>query len=88
MTLNMMQPCRSNPKMSAHAALEEEFNYNTHLLAPLGSKVIAFSYPNTCQTWALYGLYGWLIGPAMNHYRCMTVYNPKTNGIAIADAFR
>ena len=54
-TLNMVRPCRSNPKMSAYTALEGEFNYNKTPLTPLGAKVIAFKPPGARQSWAPHG---------------------------------
>ena len=40
MTLNMLRPCRTNPRMSACTALEGEFNYERTPLAPPGMKGI------------------------------------------------
>ena len=88
MTLNMLRPCRMNPRMSAYTALEGEYNYLKNPLTPLGAKVIAFSHPNNRTTWAPHGQYGWTIGPAMDHYRCIKIYVPKTNGIITADTFQ
>lgn len=34
MTLNMLRPCRTNPKLSAYTALEGEFNFERTPLAP------------------------------------------------------
>ena len=87
LTLNLVRPCRYNPKLSAYEALEGNFSYNHTPLAPLGSKVIAHDTPQQRSTWAPHGHYGWLVGPAMDHYRCFTVFNPKTRGIAIASTF-
>ena len=38
MTLNLVRPCRFNPKLSAYESLEGSFSYNRTPLAPLGSK--------------------------------------------------
>ena len=40
MTLNMLRPCRTNPRMSAYAALEGELIYERTPLAPPGMKGI------------------------------------------------
>ena len=55
MILNMVRPYGINPRMSAHAALEGEFNYNDTLLAPLGSMVIAGDNASNRASWALNG---------------------------------
>jgi hypothetical protein len=38
----------------------------------------AHETPSRRQTWAPYGQDGWYIGPALEHYRCYTVYITKT----------
>ena len=84
----MLCSCRINPKMLAYTALEEEYNYLHNSLIPLKVKVIAFNHYTTRQTQAPHGTYGLTISYAMNHYRCIKVYVPKTNGIIIADTFQ
>ena len=84
----MLRPCRYNPKLSACTALEGEYSYNHTPIAPLGSKVIAHDHVYGRQSWAPHGHYGCLIGPAKEHHRCFTVYNPKTKGAAIADTLQ
>ena len=58
LTLNLVRPCRYNPKLSAYEALEGNFSYNHTPLAPLGSKVIAHDTPQQRATWAPHGHYG------------------------------
>ena len=87
MTLNMLRPCRLNPKMSAYCSLEGEFSYNHTPLAPLGAKIIAHDSNDTRKSWAPHGHYVWLIGPALEHYRCLKVCNPKTKAVSIAHTF-
>jgi len=86
-TLNLVRPCRYNPKLSAYEALEGSFSYNRTPLAPLGAKIIAHDTPQQRASWAPHGHYGWLIGPAMEHYRCFTVYNPKTRKSSVVNTF-
>ena len=38
--LNLLRKSRINPKLSGHAILHGEFNYNATLLAPPGTKVV------------------------------------------------
>jgi hypothetical protein len=40
---------------------------------------------HTMETWAPHGQYGWYIGPALEHYRCYTVYITKTRGERILE---
>jgi hypothetical protein len=41
--------------------------------------------PSRRRTWALHGQDGWYIGPALEHYRCYTVYITKTKGNRIVE---
>ena len=39
---------------------------------------MAHNKPNHRATWALNGEQGWTVGPAPDHYRCITCYFPRT----------
>ena len=41
-TLNMLRTSRINPKLSAYATLEGQFNFNQTPLAPPGTRALAF----------------------------------------------
>ena len=45
-TLNMLRPCRMNPKLSAHEALEGSFSFDATPLAPPGNKTYIHVKPN------------------------------------------
>ena len=87
MTLNMVRPCWTNPKLSAHAALEGEYSYNHTSIAPLGAQVIVHDSPLVRTSWAPHGYYSWLISAALDYYRCFTVFNPKTKSTTTANQF-
>ena len=87
MTLNIVRPCRFNLLMSACTALEGEFHYADTPLVPLGSLAMTGTTPLQRASWAPHGTRVWVIGPAMNHYRCLSLYIPKTNRFIIADTF-
>ena len=36
-------------------------------------------------TWAVHGTIGWHVAPAMEHYRCLTMYYPKKRAMRISD---
>ena len=82
-----MRPCRYDPKLSAYEALEGNFSCDHTPLAPLGSKAIAHDTPQQRATWVPHGHCGWLAGPAMDHCRCFTIFNPKTRGTSIVNTF-
>jgi hypothetical protein len=77
MTLNMLRTSRINPKLSAatHRAS----------MAPPGTRIIAHETPGRRRTWAPHGKYGWYIVPALEHYRCYTVYITKTRSNRIVE---
>jgi hypothetical protein len=84
LTLNLLRASRLNPKLSAYAHLEGNFDFNRTPLAPPGTKVVAHDKHHN-KTWALHGLSGWYLGPAINHYRCYTTWITDTRGIRVSD---
>ena len=87
-TLNMLRPTRINPKISADAYLNGQHDFNSHPMAPPGTKVIAHIKPNQRASWAKHGVVGWYIGPSYKHYRCYRVYIPKTGAERIVDTIQ
>jgi hypothetical protein len=54
-------------------------------MAPPGTRIIAHETPGRRKTWAPHGQDGWYIGPALEHYRCYTVYITKTRSTRIVE---
>jgi hypothetical protein len=52
---------------------------------PLGTRIIAHETSGRRRTWAPHGQDGWYIGPALEHYRCYTVYITKTRSNRIVE---
>ena len=88
LTLNLLRSARSNPKLSAHAYLFGNFNFQATPLAPPGTRVIAYKTSNTRTTWGSHGEDGWYVGPALEHYRCVSVYFPSTRTVRVVDTVR
>lgn len=84
-TLNLLRPARMNPRLSAYAYLNGQFDYNATPLAPPGSKAIIFEPPSVRASWSPHGLDGWYVGPAPEHYRCYKVHVTVTNAIRTGD---
>jgi hypothetical protein len=84
-TLNMLRTSRINPKLSASTHIDGEYDYNRSPMAPPGTRIIAHETPSRRRTWAPHGQDGWYIGPALEHYRCYTVYVNKTRGEQIVE---
>jgi hypothetical protein len=84
-TLNMLRTSRINPKLSAATHIYGQYDFNRAPMAPPGTRIIAHEKPNRRQTWAPHGQDGWYIGPALEHYRCYTVYITKTRGERVVE---
>jgi hypothetical protein len=84
-TLNMLRISRINPKLSAATHIFGQYDFNRAPMAPPGTIIVAHETPSSRRTWAPHGQYGWYIGPALEHYRCYTVYITKTRGDIIVE---
>ena len=83
-TLNLLRVSRVNPKLSAYAVLEGQFNYNKTPLAPVGTKALVFLDPDKQNTWESHAIDAWYTGPAKMHYRNYRFYIPETRGYRIS----
>jgi hypothetical protein len=54
-------------------------------MAPPGTRIIAHETPGKRKTLAPHGQDGWYIGPALEHYRCYTVYITKTRSSRVVE---
>jgi hypothetical protein len=77
-TLNMFRTSIINPKLSAATHIFGQYDFNRAPMAPRGTISVVHETPNRKRTWAPHGQYGWYSGPALDHYRCYTVYITKT----------
>jgi predicted Abi (CAAX) family protease len=87
----MLITSRINPKLSASTHIDGQYDFNRAPMAPPGTIIIAHETPSRRRTWAPHGQDGWYIGPALEHYRCYTVYINKTRGervVETVDFFR
>jgi hypothetical protein len=84
-TLNMLRTSRINPKLSVATHIYGQYDFNRAPMAPPGTIIIAHETPSRRRTWAPNGQDGWYIGPALEHYRCYTMYITKTRGDRIVE---
>ena len=54
-------------------------------MAPPGTRVNVHLKPSQWTSFGAHGLDSWYIGPALDHYRCYTCFNPVTNSILYPD---
>jgi hypothetical protein len=85
-TLNMLRTSRINPKLSAATHIYGEYYFNRATMSFPGTRIIAHETPNRRRAWDPHVQDGWYIGPALEHYRCYTVYVTKTRGGRVVEA--
>ena len=87
-SLNLLRATRLNPKISAYAMMEGEYNFNKTPLAPPGTKELIHQDPNSRTSWGPYALDAWYVGNAKNHYRYYKVWLPSTRGYRITQTVK
>jgi Reverse transcriptase (RNA-dependent DNA polymerase) len=85
LTLNLLRGSRINPRLSAHAQVHGQYNFNSHPIGPPGTKVLVHEKSKNRSSWAPHATESWYIGPSLEHYRCYITYNTETNSTRIAD---
>jgi hypothetical protein len=83
--LNLVRGSRIHSQLSAHAQVHGQFNFNSHPIGPPGTKVLVHEKSANRDSWAPHATEGWYMGPAMEHYRWYTIYNPDTRGMQTAN---
>jgi hypothetical protein len=73
-----------NPKLSAYAVLDGQFNFDKTPLAPVGTRALILLDPNSRKTWQNHALDAWYVGPAKNHYHNYRFFIPSTKGYHIS----
>jgi hypothetical protein len=87
-TLNMLRTSRINPKLSAATQHYGQYDVNREPMAPPGTRIIAHETPNRRRTWAPNGKDGWYSVPALEHYRCKTIYITNTRGERVVETVK
>ena len=85
LSLNILRSSRINPKLSAWAQVHGAFDFNRTPLAPPGTRVLVHEPSTVRETWAPHAVEGWYVGPAMQHYRCYTIWADATSAERIAN---
>ncbi len=88
LTLNLLWFSHCNPRVSANQELYGPFDFNNTLLAPLGTKALAYNDPATRASWVPHATDGFYVGPANNHYHYLCFYIPLAWRFHFADMWR
>jgi hypothetical protein len=84
LTLNLLRTSRINPRLSAEAQLNGNFDFNKTPLAPPGTRALVFEDPTNRGTFAPHAIDAWYLSHAKDNYRCHKFFIPSTNGERIA----
>eukprot|EP00804_Cyclotella_cryptica_P000956 CCRYP_018387-RA/>CCRYP_018387-RA protein AED:0.42 eAED:0.42 QI:0/-1/0/1/-1/1/1/0/162 len=68
-TLNLLRVSWVNPKLSAYAILERQFNFDKTPLAPVGTIALVLLNPSKQNTRQSHAIDAWYVGPAKQHNR-------------------
>ena len=87
-TLDLLQYSCTNPSISAHAAINGNFEFNANPLAHLGTKVLVHKLSSTRSSFSTHAVYGWYIGPSLHHSRCYHCYIPSIESTRLMDTVK
>ena len=74
-------------QLSAYHQMFGIYDYNSHPLAPVGTKAFVHERPEQRASFADHGKIVYVIGPAMHHYRHLEFYIPETRGLRKSDTY-
>jgi hypothetical protein len=86
--LNMLRPCRLNPRLMAHEAMDGSFLFDMTPLAPLGTEVLIHLKLSRWLTWGYHAAKAWYLSHTANHYQCIHVIMKDTGAERVTDMFR
>ncbi len=87
LTLNLMRRSATDPLVSAYEAMHgHKYDFEAHPLAPIGTKVLVLDSADKRPSWAPHGTKGFIVGPALHHYRCWKAYIPETRAFRVTNS--
>ena len=78
MTLNFLRQSTFNRTSAAWEYFSGPFQYDATPLGPLGMNAIIHKKSSRRHSWDFRGKYGWIVGAAIDHYRCQKVVSEDT----------
>ena len=67
LTLNLLRPAHTNPRLSLEVYLNGDFDFNLTPLSPPGTRILIFEGPTKRRRFAYTGFERWYLGPAPEH---------------------
>ena len=81
----MLQQSNIHPHLSVWSHYNGVFDYNATPMGPLGCKVLIHEPVQTRSSLSFHCIPGYYCGPALHHYRSVTVFPNKTRTPRISD---
>ena len=75
--INLLLHSILNPRLSAYAKINGEFDFNRTHMPPPGTRTLVHDKPQNIGIWAPYVNKGCYVRLAILHYRCLTSYIPR-----------
>ena len=88
LAVNIVRPCRQNPKLSAWAATEGEFHFGSTPIAPPGTEMLMYVRPENRKSFGHNANKAWYVGPCMKHYRTFKGIVPSTGKVRMTDTVK
>ena len=85
---NIVRACRRNPRLSAWAAMEGDFHFDSTPIAPPGTEMLMHEKPNRRRSFGVNAKKAWYLGPCLKHYRTFKGYLPSTGGTRMSDTVK
>ena len=84
-TINLLRSSPNQSRQSAWEAIHGPYDFDAHPMAPPGTAVTIHEKPTQRKSWGKHGVPGFYLGPAMQYYRCYSVWTTHTGTTRTAD---
>jgi hypothetical protein len=84
-TIKILHSYEYDPRISAYPGIfGAPFDFMTHPIAPVGSKVLTWDSPDTRGSWSDHGTAGIYVGPTLDHFRAFRIWVPENSAMRIS----
>ena len=88
LSVNIVRACRQTPRLSAWAACEVDFHFDSMPIAPPGTEMLIHNKPSNRRSWDHSTTKAWYFGLCLKHYRTLKGIVPATRAEQIPDTVR
>ena len=88
LSINIVRNCRQNPLLSAWAAIEGKYHFESTPIAPAGSEMLMHENPGSRRTFGYNTKKAWYIAPCLRHYRTFKGIMASTGAERIYDTVK